>query len=470
MCDLYFQVSHQPIRRARSQLKKKVEFWHQVGLTFFIVSGGPYGLETAVGAMGPGLTLLLVILIPLFWVLPTCLMVSELSSMIPETGGYYTWVRRALGPKWAFQEGWWTLCSSVFDLAIYPVLFVTYLTYFLPTLGGPEAFYLRWIIGAGFAFFALLLNLRGSRLVGVHSFFEMLLVFVPFAVLVVVAAMMGDWTNIHLALANTFSPEKLGGAPLAPAGIAAGVAAVIWNYAGWDNVATYADEVHEPTKTIPKALAFSAILVTFSYVVPLLAGFKASIEPKVWGESSGWPEIASRFGVSWLGIFIAVVAVISGWALFNGQLLYLARVPQAMAKDGLLPKIFGRISPKTGVPTISICVAALLGMTLCGLSLGKVMIVDMLFYTLGLSLEFLALIVLRVKEPTTRRPFKIPLPTWGLVSLAIFPLMLAVMIAVFSVLGADGSLMQVSMVGGAVVAGFAIYAFIPKLNDSRVSS
>ena len=51
-------------------MKPKVGFWHQVGLTFFIVSGGPYGLEAAVGSLGPGLAFLLVILIPLFWVLP----------------------------------------------------------------------------------------------------------------------------------------------------------------------------------------------------------------------------------------------------------------------------------------------------------------------------------------------------------------------------------------------------------------
>ncbi len=443
-------------------MKPKVGFWHQVGLTFFIVSGGPYGLESAVGSLGPGLAFLLVLLIPLFWVLPTCLMVSELSAMIPEAGGYYAWVRRALGPQWAFQEGWWTLCSSVFDVAIYPVLFVTYLSFFVPTLNDKTtaAFEIRWALGAGFSFFALLLNLRGSRLVGLHSFLEMILVVIPFCLLVSFAVTHGDWNNLHLSMAHLFDPTFFGSQPLTPAAIAAGLAAVLWNYAGWDNVSTYADEIDTPAKTIPKTLALSAVLVTLSYVVPLLAGFKATVIAKDWGETSGWPEIASRLVGPWLGVFIAAVAVISAWALFNGQLLYLARVPQAMAKDGLLPRLLAYRSEKTGVPIFSIAAAALVSMLLCGLSLGKVMVVDMLFYTLGLSLEFVALIVLRVKEPDTARPFRIPLPTWGLISLAIFPVLLAVAIAIFSVLGEGGSVVQVSLVAGAVIAGFIIYRVI----------
>src|SRR3989338_4916549 len=65
---------------------------------FFNVSGGPYGIEDAVSSFGPGLALLLLILTPLVWSLPVTLVMAELSSSLPDEGGYVTWVRRGLGP------------------------------------------------------------------------------------------------------------------------------------------------------------------------------------------------------------------------------------------------------------------------------------------------------------------------------------------------------------------------------------
>ena len=59
-------------------------------------------------------------------------MVGELASALPEEGGYYCWVRRALGPFWGFQEAWLSLAASIFDMAIYPVTFVLYLSRVAP--------------------------------------------------------------------------------------------------------------------------------------------------------------------------------------------------------------------------------------------------------------------------------------------------------------------------------------------------
>ena len=78
---------------------------------------------------GAGYTWAFVLLLcrPLFWSLPTALMVGELACAIPAEGGFYVWVRRALGPFWGFQEAWLSLAASVFDMAIYPTLFTLYL-------------------------------------------------------------------------------------------------------------------------------------------------------------------------------------------------------------------------------------------------------------------------------------------------------------------------------------------------------
>ena len=101
-----------------------------------MVSGGPYGLEDIIGMAGFGRALLLLAVVPLLWSLPTALMVGELASAIPDEGGFYVWVKRALGSFWGFQEGWLSLAASIFDMAIYPTTFTLYLGRVFPQGAG----------------------------------------------------------------------------------------------------------------------------------------------------------------------------------------------------------------------------------------------------------------------------------------------------------------------------------------------
>src|SRR5882757_10948190 len=84
---------------------------------FLTVSGGPYGLESLLSYAGSHGALLLLIITPILWDIPAIFMVLELNSMMPVTGGYYQWVKRALGLRWAFYEGWWTWLYTFADLA-----------------------------------------------------------------------------------------------------------------------------------------------------------------------------------------------------------------------------------------------------------------------------------------------------------------------------------------------------------------
>ncbi len=106
--------------------------WPLVAATFFMVSGGTYGIEDVVHGAGYGRAILILILTPILWSLPTAYMIGELSSALPAEGGFYAWVRRAMGDFWGFQEAWLSLVASIFDMAIYPTLFVLYLTRLFP--------------------------------------------------------------------------------------------------------------------------------------------------------------------------------------------------------------------------------------------------------------------------------------------------------------------------------------------------
>ena len=112
----------------------KITLLPLIAATYFIVSGGPFGLEDTVAKAGYGGAILILLLTPVLWSLPTALMVSELSSALPEDGGYYVWVKRGMGRFWGFQEAWLSLVGSVFDMALYPTLFVSYLSHFLPAM------------------------------------------------------------------------------------------------------------------------------------------------------------------------------------------------------------------------------------------------------------------------------------------------------------------------------------------------
>jgi amino acid transporter len=110
----------------------KLTLWPLVAATFFMVSGGTYGTEDIVHGAGYFRGILILLLTPVIWSLPTAFMIGELSSAIPAEGGYYAWVRRAMGNMWGFQEAWLSLVASIFDMAIYPTLFVAYLTRLVP--------------------------------------------------------------------------------------------------------------------------------------------------------------------------------------------------------------------------------------------------------------------------------------------------------------------------------------------------
>src|SRR5205085_9898781 len=113
-----------------------------VFILFFCTSGGPSTTETLIHSVGPGLGLLILLLVPLIWSLPEVLIVGELASMLPEEGGYCRWVDRASGRFGAFQNGWLTWMYSLVDMAIYPVLFNQYLRYFWPALDSR----LEWVV------------------------------------------------------------------------------------------------------------------------------------------------------------------------------------------------------------------------------------------------------------------------------------------------------------------------------------
>src|SRR6266404_203569 len=235
----------------------KLTLWPLVAATFFMVSGGTYGTEEIIHGAGYGHGILILLFLPVFWSLPTAFMIGELSSSLPQEGGYYAWVRRGLGNFWGFQEAWLSLAASIFDMAIYPTLFVFYLRQMVPWFGeGSHGVWAGLFVVAACAG----LNLGGIRVVGITSLWLFFLLSLPFALVVLMTPLkLSAFATPHAAAAGT------------SLGLLGGVLVAMWNYMGWDNASTIAQEVERPQRTYPKAMIAAVILVSLTYVLPFVA-------------------------------------------------------------------------------------------------------------------------------------------------------------------------------------------------------
>ena len=424
-----------PAHTITSAKKKvaKLTLWPLVAATFFMVSGGTYGTEEVIHGAGYGRGILILLFLPVLWCLPTAFMIGELSSALPAEGGYYAWVRRGLGNFWGFQEAWLSLTASIFDMAIYPTLFGFYLKQLSPWFGeGNHAI----LAGLFVVVSCAALNLAGIRVVGLTSLWLFFLLSAPFAVIV------------------TMSPLKLGTlavAGAAPAttslGLLGGVLVAMWNYMGWDNASTIAQEVERPQRTYPRAMIAAVILVSLTYVLPFFAVYLTGIPSSAFGADGSWATIAGQVGGSilgfeWLRFLIVLGGMMSAFGMFNALVMSYSRLPLAMAQDGMLPGIFGKLHPRTRAPWVAITTCAI-GWGLClGLGFERLVTIDILLYGSSLLLEFAALIVLRYREPALPRPFRVPGGLAGAWLAGVCPLLLLGFAAVHgekeTVLGISG--------------------------------
>lgn len=395
-----------------------------VAATFFVVSGGPYGLEEIVSSHGYRHTLILLCLVPLVWSLPTALLVGELASALPKEGGFYAWTQRALGPFWGVQQAWMSLAMSLFDMAIYPTLLVTYLGRLFPALADTSLGTPGW--WAGFAMIALSVfwNIRGSRAVGYASLVLGAALLLPFVAMLGATLLgFGPVSNAEaFALLSAPAPHDHNGLSGAPLWIG-GVMLCMWNYMGWEFASTVASEVERPQRTYPKAMIVTVILVAACYVLPILAATKSGLPATAWTTGS-WVDVGRRLGGEPMAWAVGIGGALCGLGMFNVLVMSYSRLPVALAHDGFLPRWIGYRSPKSGAPTYAILLAAVLYAACMGLGFRRLVEIDVMLYGAVLLLEFLALIVLRIREPQLARPFRIPGGVPALVLLALLPMSL----------------------------------------------
>ena len=415
-----------------------------VFILYFTTSGGAYTTETLIHEVGPGVGLLILLVVPFVWSIPEVLIVGELASMLPEEGGYYRWVDRAFGRFWAFQNGWLTWMYSLVDMAIYPVLFNQYLRYFVPGLNSR----VEWIVALAMIWGATAINLRGSVRVGRSSVLAGSFIMLGFLALAL--ASLPHATHVPW---RPFASEQGHGI----GGLAVGVSIALWNYIGWDNASTVQGEVRDASRSYPRALALALPLVTLGYFVPLLSTLAAS-DWTTWTDG-GWPAIATAAAGSagrWIAIWIALGGMVSALALFNALLLAYSRIPFVMATDNLLPSGLARTDQR-GTPRNAVLVSAICYSLFVLVPFGRLVVADVLLYSLALFLEFGALVRLRRTEPMLRGAFRIPLARRWVALLAAMPMAVLVGVVIISFRDGEYGFPAVIGAGAAIVLGPIMY-------------
>ena len=418
---------------------RKMTLVPMIAATYFMVAGGPQGLEDIVHKTGYAATLLILVITPLLWSLPSALMVSELATAIPEEGGFYVWVRRGMGRFMGYQEAWLTLAGSVFEMALYPNMFVDYLGRFAPALVAGDRG-----LAIGFAMIAICTawNLAGVRAMSDGSVVLTVALLVPFAVLVMIAL-------VRAPAATTASPH------LRNADLLGGVLIAMWNYMGWDNLSTIAGEVDRPQRTYTRAMFGALALVVVSYLLPVAAIARTGIDPNTWTDG-GWVDAGRLVGGGALALTIALAGLLGAVGSFGALMMSFTRLPGAMAADGFLPRAFGRLN-RAGMPWVAIVVSAIFWAICYPLGFERNLILDVFLTGFSIMLEFWALVALRIREPELVRPYRVPGGTPGAVLIGLPPLGLMIATMVRNKQEMIGSTSELAVGLGVIAAGVAAY-------------
>ncbi len=406
-----------------------------------MVSGGTYGTEEIVHGAGYGKAILILLLTPLLWSLPTAFMIGELSSALPFEGGYYAWVRRAMGNFWGFQEAWLSLVASIFDMAIYPTLFVAYLTRMFPWF---QENHRGLVVALGVVVACSVLNIMGVKVVSTTSLWLFFALSAPFAAILVLAPFKIGALASAVTKPTTSNVDILGGLLIC-----------MWNYMGWDNASTIAAEVERPQRTYPRAMLVAVAIVCLTYILPFAAMWITGLPASAW-ETGAWADIAQLMGGPTLRIALVAGGMISGFGMFNALVMSYSRLPLAMAQDGMLPKVFGKLHPKSRAPWVAILALAVGWGLALNLGFERLVTMDIMIYGVSLSLEFAALIWLRIREPELPRPFRVPGGMFGAFAVGIPPVLLLGFAIVRSesetVLGMSSFAFGLILIGAGVVA------------------
>jgi len=418
---------------------RKAGLFYLVFVMFSYTTGGPFGLEDMVTTSGPGITLLYLLILPFFWCIPVSLGSAELTTAMPVEGGFYRWTRAAFGDFWGFLAGWWNWSASFLLGGAYAVLFADYFVYYHPQMTWWEHYLLSITLIALLTW----INVRGIQMVGQVATALEMFIFLPVMTMIILALThwhfnpFQPWTVPHQATFKIFG---------------VGLALGLWLYSGYEQLSTVAEEVENPQRAYPRALAVVVPLSIAAYFLPTIAGLGSAGHWDQW-HTGFFSDAARIIGGSWLGTWMAFAAMIGSVALLNSTILTTTRMPFAMAEDGYLPDVLTRRHLRYATPWLAITASAVIYALLAWKTLGQLISVYIWLRSATTVLTVLSVWKLRRSRPDLPRSFIVPGGNLGLLYVVGAPIFMAIV----ALLGGD----RFATIGGvmAIVLGPIVYGF-----------
>lgn len=343
---------------------------------------------------------------------------AELGAMLPSAGGEYVYLRAAYGDLPAFLFGWMRLVvGSTGSLASMAAGFAIFLTalFKLDAVWAQKTFDILgrkivWTFGAQqILAVTILLVLSGVNCLRVAFGGRVQSIFTYAKVLAILAIMAG---------AFFFAPSATWEHLRSPIGVpawsgfsafGAAMLAALWAYDGWNNMPMAAGEVQDPGRNVPRGLIMGMFIVLAVYLLVNLAYCYALPVSEIGGGSK--LPVAAKAAQTFLPNFgiqlMAIAGVLSTVGALNGSILTGARIPYAMARDGLFFDRFADLNATTAVPVTAVIFQGIWGSILV-LSATFDQLTDCVVFagTIFYAATTAAVFVLRRKMPNANRPYK----------------------------------------------------------------
>lgn len=333
--------------------KRKMSALGIAFLVYCMTAAGAFGIEAMIPSCGPGMTILILVLLPIFWAIPICMTVSELSAFMPEESGLYVWTKDAFGEFWGFCMGWWGSLSVYLGMAAYVVLAVGYAEKFID-MSPTVAMCLK--VAMVLVFTAV--NLLGMKEVSLISTIFSIIILLVFAIVAVVG-----FANWNYNPVEPFIPE--GQSVIDSLGL--GICIGIWMYCGYGALSNMAGEIENP-EVIPKGLKIAIPLIALSYILPTVAGLASIGNWQMWGvegeASADYASVLTENLEPVWGVLFLICAIISQCAIFNSFITAGSRSFFVLGNDKLCPNFLTKLSKNRKVPYWPILILAAITLVL----------------------------------------------------------------------------------------------------------
>jgi ethanolamine permease len=380
---------------------KPIHLWAlAVGL---VISGNYFGWSYGYGTGGPvGLLVACIPVVIFYGTFIFCY--SEMATMIPHAGGPSAYARRAMGPVAGYFAGISCLIEFLFAPPAIALAVGGYIHNLVPIVPAIPATIVVFIL---FVFINFL---------GMHTS-------AVFELVVTVVALVGlclFWAAAapHFTMASFLQPlaENNGFAgflqyvPGGWMGVMASVPFAIWLYLALEGGAMAAEEMINPQKDIPKGFltGMLTLFVMMCFTIVLTAGIVDYT--KISAVDFPLPAaLESVYGKGLLTILVNFLGLFGLIASLNGIIVGSSRQLFAMARTGYLPKILATVNHKRHTPTAALITAGIIGILAATTGLTSVVIILSVYGSVGLYfISLISFFILRSKEPTLHRPFKVP--------------------------------------------------------------